>query len=264
MQIRRPIPDVLISLALALPFLSGIALETLLSHHSRLLAQKTKSQQHQASGVFQLITAFFLILETVLATLAGTHLAPQGSLNCALRERWLALFRSKNGEAIRRIQDGLRCCGLVNGRDMAFPFPGQGRGSDACQVAYGRETGCLEPWRGAERRVAALLLVVPIGVFVWKLAILFFNSRSTANASWLPSTIRLPVDDGIEESGRAPRHAIEYRDSSTGAEQQQVVEEQGEEDSVLEEIEQLNRDSSLASRVEGERSKRGGGVWDEE
>ena len=51
---------------------------------------------------------------------------------------------------------------------MAFPFPDARHGADTCEVRYERDIRCLEPWREEERKVAIMLLVIPIAVFVWK------------------------------------------------------------------------------------------------
>ncbi|KAL1640216.1 hypothetical protein SLS58_007167 [Diplodia intermedia] len=70
------------------------------------------------------------ILTTVLATLSGTYIAPPGGapLDCALREQWQALYRAKDGDQIRTIQDALRCCGFRSVYDMAWPFPTSEKG----------------------------------------------------------------------------------------------------------------------------------------
>lgn len=120
--------------------------------------------------VLQVVSAIFLVYETVLATLAGTHLAPAGSLDCALREQWLALYRSKDAASIRAVQDRYNCCGLASMRDMAWPFPSASGHEtvDSCLERYQRDTPCLELWRDAERRVAGILLAVALAVFVWQ------------------------------------------------------------------------------------------------
>lgn len=166
-----PVPNILSALGLALPPLAGLALETSLSMTTA--AARTKPDaQHIRPYVLQLVAAFFLIYEAVLATLAGSHLAPVAGLDCALRERWQHLFRTKDGPAIRAVQDRFDCCGLASPRDMAWPFPSaaDGRGSDACLVRYDRTAACLGPWREAERRVAGLLLGVALGVFIWQVS----------------------------------------------------------------------------------------------
>ncbi|KAK4953280.1 hypothetical protein LTR10_008989 [Elasticomyces elasticus] len=234
-----PIPDVICALTLALPPTAGIALETVLSLHENL----AKKGQVQTSRIFQITIVAFLIFETVLATLAGTHIAPPGSLDCALRERWLKLFREKDGDKVARIQDGFSCCGLNSPRDMAFPFPDSRHGSDACLVRYERAEACIGPWRDEERKVAIMLLVVPLAVFVWKIAIILAPSSASA---FMPSAIRLPSEDG------RVRPAIEYHDVEEGAE---------DEDDVRAEVNRLNRDSNMASYVESGRVKAKNGLW---
>jgi len=159
-----PIPDIICALTLALPPLAGIALETVFSLDQHLA---TKGQL-QTSRTFQITVVAFVVFEAVLATLAGTHISPPGSLNCALRERWQKLFVNKDAEKILRIQDAFNCCGLNSPKDMAFPRPDRTHGADACMVRYERSTACMEPWRREEQKVAIMLLVVPLAVFIWK------------------------------------------------------------------------------------------------
>lgn len=143
----------------------GIAVESLLSLNDRLAARG----QLQTSRIFQVIVAAFLVYEAVIATLAGVHNTPPRNLNCALRERWEQMFRNKDGDSIRRIQDAFNCCGFNSPRDMAFPFPdNNAQGSEACMIRYDRNTGCVDSWREQERKVAVMLLIVPIAVFLWK------------------------------------------------------------------------------------------------
>ena len=98
----------------------------------------------------------------------------------------------------------------------------------------------------------------PMLINVLQIAILAMNS-APSSPSWLPSSIRLPGEGGdANGSGNRRRQAIEYRDNEAGAEQGE-----GEDDSVRAEINQLNRDSSLASQVEGGRTKGKNGLWNE-
>jgi len=164
---------------------------------------------------------------------------------------------------------------------MAWPFPGNGRGADACVVRYAERADkpCLEDWRDMERKVAIVLLVVPLGVFLWKVRVLEHLSETAISAErgrlltdceqvvlfllspgfdtpWLPSTLHLPED----ENHNGSRHAITFRD----------VEEQSEADSLRDEVTRLNNDSNLASRVESGRVMRPSpliqesGVWERE
>ncbi|KAK5120316.1 hypothetical protein LTR85_006522 [Meristemomyces frigidus] len=252
-----PIPDITCALTVALPALAGISLETIISLNERLAAKG----HLQTSRILQLTVVAFLIYETVLATLAGTHISPPMSLNCALRERWEHMFRQKSGGRVRRIQDAFQCCGLASPRDMAWPFPDSQHKSDACMVRFERDTGCLEAWRGEERKVAIMLLIVPLAVFVWKVAILLAPSSGSA---WLPSAIHLPGDS--PDSSRRRPAAIEYRDvedMGEGAGDETAA--AAEDDSVRAEVARLNNDSNLASHIEGGRSKNSGhnGLWRE-
>ncbi|KAK4548018.1 hypothetical protein LTR36_010738 [Oleoguttula mirabilis] len=252
-----PIPDITCALTVALPALAGIALSTILTLNDRLAAKG----HLQTSRILQLTVVAFLIYETVLATLAGTHISPPMSLNCALKERWEHMFQRKSGDRIRRIQDAFSCCGLNSPRDMAFPFPDAHHESNACMVRFERNTACMEPWRDEERKVAIMLLVVPLAVFVWKVAILLAPSSGSA---WLPSAIRLPSDrsESPESSRRRPA-AIEYRDVENNNNNTGAIEEEA--DSVRAEVDRLNNDSNLASHIEGGRSKPNAhnGLWRE-
>ncbi|KKY27194.1 putative tetraspanin tsp3 [Diplodia seriata] len=78
-----------------------------------------------APRINTILLSTLTILTAVLATLSGTHTTPGPSLDCALREQWQALYRAKDGEQLRTIQDALRCCGFRSVYDMAWPFAKQ-------------------------------------------------------------------------------------------------------------------------------------------
>ncbi|CZT22912.1 uncharacterized protein RCC_08619 [Ramularia collo-cygni] len=248
-----PIPTILSALTVALPPLAGITLETLVSFQYQLASKKGATQ---TSKIFQFVNGAFLIYETILATLAGTHIYPIGGLLCPLHDKWQDLFSKKDSGRIRQIQNAFQCCGFSTTKEMAWPFPGNGRGADACVVRYAERAGkaCLGSWRDMERKVAIILMVVPLGVFLWKVAL--FLLSSSFDTAWLPSTVRLPED----QNRAGNRSAIAYRD----------VEDQGEADSLRDEVTRLNNDSDLAYRVEGGRIVRPSplfqesGVWNEE
>ncbi|KAK3085201.1 hypothetical protein LTR53_020065, partial [Teratosphaeriaceae sp. CCFEE 6253] len=80
------------------------------------------------------------------------------------------------------------------------------------------------------------------------IAIILFPSSGSA---FLPSAIRLPGEDGSSR----PRNAIEYRDVEDT--------EAGEADSVREEVNRLNKDSNMASYIEGGRVRARNGLWQE-
>lgn len=89
------------------------------------------------------------------------------------------MFHKKDGEGIKAIQDALGCCGFASTRDMAWPFPGRGRGADACEVRFDRTPGrCLDGLRGEESKVGWMLMVVPVGVFIWEVSVFVFGALS--------------------------------------------------------------------------------------
>ncbi|KAI7197778.1 hypothetical protein KC363_g16 [Hortaea werneckii] len=97
-----PIPDIVCALALALPPLAGVALETVLSLDSHLAR---KGQVH-ASRIFQATVAAFLIYETVVATLAGVYEDPRclQLLRSNVDERYGVAFSregASRGESMR-------------------------------------------------------------------------------------------------------------------------------------------------------------------
>jgi hypothetical protein len=108
------------------------------------------------------------VLETVLATLAGSHLIPVSGLRCALDDRWQTLFQAMNGNAIRRVQDALGCCGLHSLDDMSWPFPANSTDARTCAALTGRTRSCFLQWRKEEQGVAGMVLVVVVMAFVWK------------------------------------------------------------------------------------------------
>lgn len=116
------------------------------------------------------LSAFVLlaIYETVVATLALTHMVPQEDLTCPLERRWGQLYSARDAEAIRRIQDTHQCCGLVTTKDKAWPFQGIDHPSDACVKAFDRHKSCLGVWRQDEQIFAGLLLLVALTTFILK------------------------------------------------------------------------------------------------
>ncbi|OBT79842.1 hypothetical protein VF21_01539 [Pseudogymnoascus sp. 05NY08] len=119
-------------------------------------------------------------LETALATWALTYLPA----SCGLEERWASLYRAKDADAIRRIQDRWACCGFNSVVDRAWPFPhGKGKdsvGADQCTKLLGSEIACGRAWGEEERKMAGVLVGVAVAVFVVKMVVLSTQMRSTA------------------------------------------------------------------------------------
>lgn len=121
-----------------------------------------------AMVVFMLL----IIYETAIATLAFTHMAPPNDLVCGLESRWSHLFRGKDADAIRRIQDQLQCCGLHTSVDRAWPFPDRTHDARACVEAFGRSRGCLGGWLQVEQITGGLILLVAVMAFLLKVGCL--------------------------------------------------------------------------------------------
>ncbi len=78
------------------------------------------------------------------------------------------LFHSKDSDAINRIQNTYKCCGLHSPVDKAWPFPDKHHGADACVKALGWKKSCFGDWRQDEQISAGLLLMVALLVFASK------------------------------------------------------------------------------------------------
>lgn len=110
-----------------------------------------------------------------MITLLGTHAAPSSILDCGLHERWQALFKAKDSDAIRAIQDAFNCCGLTNSKDMAWPFPDKSHDAHACEKAFDRTNGCLGAWKAEEQQTAGMFIAVVGMVFVWQVSLIFIK-----------------------------------------------------------------------------------------
>jgi len=183
-----PISSHLAAATVILPVLNGLG-----AYGVSALARRSRHGHDDKRSLVTvpalLIGILIIIYETAVATLALTHMAPPSSLNCGLDERWLHLFRSKNGNAIRRIQDAYQCCGLHSTHDKAFPFPSKSVGIDACAKTFGRQKSCFGDWRQDEQIMAGLLLLVTVLVFLSKIGVLFLlRTRST----WIHKLLHRP------------------------------------------------------------------------
>ncbi|TKX24087.1 putative integral membrane protein-1 [Elsinoe australis] len=241
-----PIPNALSALTLALPSVAGITIE-ISNAFATALAPSPKHRKTDTSTIPPVLLpgtitlALLLIYETVIGTLAGTRISPIDGLNCALREKWQELYHDRNADRVKKIQDAFRCCGFSGARDMAWPFDSP----DACQLNYRSEraSGCLNGWRGEERTVGALMLVVAIGTFVWMVAVV---ATPVAQPKPLRQILQIAPVDGDEEERNAYSR---YRD------QLDEEDDEGDETSIRREITNLNSQSNLASLVEGNRSR---------
>jgi hypothetical protein len=154
-----PIPQALGLLTVVLPLITGISIKGVDG-----LIRRSKNKHRQLTLPLLAIIAFQLIYETVVATLALTHIIPPSTLICGLNENWERLWKAKYANGIRAIQDNLNCCGFRTVKDRAFPF-GQ---PSTCARDFARSGSCLGPWRKSEQVTAGLLLLVVVSVFIIK------------------------------------------------------------------------------------------------
>lgn len=99
------------------------------------------------------------IIVVVLATLYTTYIVPGAARDCGLSSIWERLFRSKDAQSVKAIQDALECCGFRSVKDMAWPFPPV---DVACAQRFDRTLPCQGPWTGALQGSAGVELGVVV------------------------------------------------------------------------------------------------------
>ncbi|KAF2446884.1 hypothetical protein P171DRAFT_442105 [Karstenula rhodostoma CBS 690.94] len=211
-KLSLPIPNVLAYATTFLPVVSGLLLEG--GYDFTRLQERRKRLNRgdiQRPPLVIIANTLIFIYSTVVITLLGTHAAPPSGLDCGLRGRWETLYRHKDAEAVRTIQDSLKCCGLKNSRDMAWPFPDKTHKATACEDAFGRTNGCLVPWKSEEQRMAGILMAAVALVFLWQFAII---AIPTQRESWLhsvvPDRVSRIIADEDHNDNDGSRRAIGY------------------------------------------------------
>jgi hypothetical protein len=169
----------LAAMTTALPAVAGLVIELLTSMQP---TPSDRSSTPAPSPTRNAVLLLFLILETVLATLAGTHTHPASGLDCGLQSRWQTLYRAKDKRHISAIQDRFDCCGLRSTSDMAWPFRTEKVPAGACSVRFERTRSCLADWRGEEQSVAGMILAVNVLVMLWQ-GVVVYGFRPDVN--WL-------------------------------------------------------------------------------
>ena len=195
-NLSLPIPKSLTGFTSSLPIIAGLLLEGSYDLTHRRSKRNRPVPSPPPTTLYAIIAnALILVYSTVVITLLGTHTGPTSSLLCGLDERWLSLFRTKNGDAVRTIQDTFKCCGLHKTNDKAFPFPGGRNNEHACEKRFGWSQSCFESWRGAEQSMSGVLMGVVGLVVIWQVRNRFvalgFRRRTSpaavveSNADWL-------------------------------------------------------------------------------
>ncbi len=139
--------------------------------------------------------------ETVVGTLALTHIVPPDALVCNLEKRWRKLAAAEDGDAIRAIQDSFKCCGFRTLRDFAFPW---GQPSN-CPEVFKYTKSCMKDWRKAEQINAGLLLLVAVIVFILKVCMRIIGSslELIGGCRCFQSSLSLAVPLGLSQNGCA-------------------------------------------------------------
>ncbi|KAG4439765.1 hypothetical protein IFR05_004733 [Cadophora sp. M221] len=199
--------------------------------------------------------------ETIIATLALTHMIPPAALLCGLESKWKQLWSAHDanaGDSIRAIQDALNCCGFNSVRDRSWPFTQPA----TCAETFGRAQSCAGPWRRAEQINAGLLLLVALSVFIIKVLSLISLLTSTpfSQSSWARPFKQIGHTHDVEdvdetEDNRATmrrlieENAEEYRD------------EPHEEPTTTRAIDAPNGDDGHGPRVQPSQLTEGGNEW---
>ncbi|KAI5297042.1 hypothetical protein KEM56_005128, partial [Ascosphaera pollenicola] len=114
----------------------------------------------------QLLTA----LPAILVALSATYFTPDSVGTCRLDNQWQTFWRSKDGDAIRGIEERLQCCGYRSVHDRAWPFPGtsEAKGNGDCVSVLGYNKACMGPWAKEEKGAAVGVFVAAVLGFVLK------------------------------------------------------------------------------------------------
>ena len=162
-----PISKYTTSATMVLPIVTGVFMGSLQAQYG-LKNTKPGVGTAKSSLLYLLMSVVVVIYDTVIATLALTNMTPPGALRCPLEDRWTALFRSKNSQAIRTIQDRHECCGFNTVQRMAWPFPDASHTAKACVEAFGRNRACAGAWRQDLQITAGFILLVALVSFLLK------------------------------------------------------------------------------------------------
>ncbi|EON67738.1 hypothetical protein W97_06992 [Coniosporium apollinis CBS 100218] len=218
-----PIPAGLGAFTVALPAIAGLAVVN--SMNSSRRRHKLDRNTSQSPRRLQVFLFLLIVYETVIATLAGTHITPASNLRCGLDDKWHSLFHNRDVDRIRRIQDQFRCCGLHSVYDMAWPFQDKTHVKSPCAESFDRQQSCFPAWRAEEQKVAGLLLLVSILVFLWQTAVV---ASPLPEPSWLDRILRSGRSRQDAESGQGPRRALEYQSNPERYSDSLITEEGGD------------------------------------
>lgn len=124
-----------------------------------LTAITRTKRSNNATVVYWIASYLLTLVPVILLTVALIFAIPSPLSSCSLESQWLHLFRTRNADAIRTIQDSLRCCGLNSLHDRAWPFPSKGIDAGECERTQGWTVRCLDGWREQQVKSVSLIAV---------------------------------------------------------------------------------------------------------
>lgn len=162
-KLSLPIPMPVLFISFVFPILASALVP---------LAARYFQARNYGFSLPTMLTYLFSLPPLILIVLASVFGIPSSLLRCSLEGRWQHLFQIKDDQAIRAIQDTLRCCGLNSVRDRAWPFPSSSVDAGTCAGTQGWTVRCLDPWR---RQASATAGVVGLAnLSSWALILLAY------------------------------------------------------------------------------------------
>ncbi|KAF4589185.1 tetraspanin Tsp3 [Ophiocordyceps camponoti-floridani] len=215
------------SVALSLPIRSSLTIITIILpllaalnaiFYQRLLRTASAAAQRRTLPRVLTLQALQAILITVLATLFFSEMVPSTAGSCLLSTIWQDLFSDHDADSIRRIQDGLNCCGFNTVQDRPWPFPDHQTARE-CADTYRRDVACSRPWQSALQRNSGVEFGVILVVGLWQIASLILPLRKTLQKRDARDVerARLLTDATEAEDGCASRRAIDGNDAADDA-----------------------------------------------
>ncbi|KGQ09106.1 hypothetical protein BBAD15_g5549 [Beauveria bassiana D1-5] len=149
-----------------------------------------------STSILRVLPAALQGLQAVVATALATIFV-QGfaspSRGCALDAAWQRLYDARDADAVRRVQDTLRCCGYADVNDRAFPFASLIQ--QTCREIYNRDKACERPWRAAMATHAGIAFAVVLTVALMQILGLILMRPGT---NWW-TALRTPEDEGDDD-----------------------------------------------------------------
>ncbi|OQV07814.1 hypothetical protein CLAIMM_12187 [Cladophialophora immunda] len=146
---------------LAFPVLSTIT--ALIGPFAMAFAAKAKTRTLAILAPY--FRYFLPFLPFAIFILSLVYGVPSDIMSCSLESQWTNLFRAKNEDAVRGIENALRCCGFNSLQDRAWPFPSHDVDVRACERTLGYTRRCVDPWRNQEQVAVGLIAVASL--FNW-------------------------------------------------------------------------------------------------